>query len=339
MRYVVFFLSLNFVSFFIYGQNSNSINENVKDLTIGVVIKNLPEEFDFNSAKLLENKLLNSLSFDGISSLNPNYSFIMFPIISIVDKEMTTNPPYYYSMNIDLNLFVSDYDNSSVFGNYYVALKGIGKSEEQAFHNALKTFNPRNKDLQKFIYNTKIKIVNYIERNCDLIVEKALTKANAAKFVNEDGYTIDGRRQALSILSSIDKSNKNCYLKAIKNMNKIYNELKKESCNDFVLKAKSYVAVENYDQALNCILSIPPSTNCESSILEILDKIESKKEYDRKLKLALRIHEENREDERFDKTIDMIKVIGSAYMKYLSERDRNEIYKVNDSDVNIQINK
>lgn len=354
MKYL-FSVLIIIYAFCVNGQGFDDFKNKIDDFTIGVIIKDQAESLDTRTNMFLQEKLLNALLYDGMSGVYPNYTYVMFPVISVIDKEMTSTAPYYYSINIDLTLFISDFENTTTFGNYKMSLKGVGKSEIQAYQNAFKRFNPGEKGLQKFISKSKLKILDYIDRNCDLIILDAITKANAAHFVNKklnknndnifntngNDYP-DGRRMAISMLSSIDKSHKNCYLKAHNEMNRIYKELQIESCDNFITKANAYIATEEYDQALNCILSIPSSSKCKDQVLAVLNIIKKNKEFNKKVELAFRVHKENKNIN----LIDAIKVIGSAYMEYLAESKYDAAdyhyrhhHHHSKSDVNVQINK
>ena len=309
----------------------------VKDtdyFTIAVLLPKQTDEIGKYNISYLENKLFSSLAYAGISGIYPDYSFVLFPLLTISDKEVTATNPTLYAITCDMNLYLMDYENSTTYGTFYKQMTGVGKTEQHALKNALKSLNPRDIELQKFLIESKNKVLTYVSKNCDQIIARAKSKSKAGRLVlkerkgnslfNFSDTPVDGKRQALSMLSSIDESHERCYNDALDLMNSIYEELKNESCESLAIEAKIFASEGYYDAAANKLLQIPIKSKCKDIIDETIKLIKREKKQSEETKDAIKIHTTSVDSIA---TTDLYKKMAKSHLKERAEKETDHIAK------------
>lgn len=188
--------------------------------SIGVYI---PDSFGLkmNSKRIVENKL-KQLSTKNNFSIN-NSRFI---VTAKIDELSNVYDEPFFEYELGVNFYIGDGLEGKAFESYYVEVQGKGKTQKTALRNALKSIRP-NSELKAFFDNARVKIKNYYAQNCDLIIQEA---QNNAKMGDTHG--------ALISLSSIPKSQKECWVKANNIAVSIYNEDIEFDCEDKLSQAK-----------------------------------------------------------------------------------------------------
>jgi hypothetical protein len=213
----------------------------------------------------------------GGSQANPR--FIITANVNVGTKDIIAGPPQMIAQNIDITFFVGDAVTNTIFSNTTLSLKGVGTNENKAFIDALKTINPKNKELLAFLEEGKTKIINYYSTNCDFIIKDAQTLANQFKF-----------NEAIYELMIVPDVCKDCYFKSKDEAGIIFKKKIESDCTEKLKEAKLIWAAEPTEQgalkASAIIISIVPSDNCKTEInklsIEIKNKLqlEQKKKYD-----------------------------------------------------------
>ena len=108
--------------------------------------------------------------------------------------------------------------------------------------------------------------------------------------------------QSLSLLQSIPNASTNCYNEAQKKSFEVYNKYQSILCSKNITTAKAAIAINNYENALQALEVIDPSSTCYIEVQKLIAQISSK--VDKKQKQELDLEKQR---------INAIKEIGKAY--------------------------
>jgi hypothetical protein len=170
-------------------------------------------------------------------------------------------------------------------------IKGSGNNKIQAITNAFNQIKITDEVYKQFILTSKTKILKYYADNCKSII---LTANNlSAKHDYE---------QSLSLLQSIPIASTNCYNEAQIKSFEVYKKYQSILCSKNITTAKAAIATNNYENALQALEVIDPSSSCYPEVQKLIAQISSKVEKKEKQELDL-------EKQR----INAIKEIGKAY--------------------------
>ncbi|MFA6482733.1 MAG: hypothetical protein WCW62_09165 [Bacteroidales bacterium] len=130
----------------------------------------------------LENKLsqISTRYGMGASELMPR--FIITANVVVQSKDITSTAPPMHALTVEFILYIGDGIEGKVFASTSVSGKGVGASETKAYTAALKSLDPANKNIQKFMEEGKRKIIAYYNSRCDIIIKEAMTLANQHQF-------------------------------------------------------------------------------------------------------------------------------------------------------------
>jgi hypothetical protein len=272
-----------------------------------------------SSKSILISKLSQIVMQNGLSAGTQNERFIITGKVIIVDKGITSTAPALYSLSIDLPLCIGDGFEGIKFAQTNLSLKGVGASEEKAIIDALKDINLKDGSLAKFIELSKKKILDYYNKNCDMIIAEAISLESQKKY-----------EEAIARLTEVPSSSNVCYAKTLPIMSKIYNKYIERDCKIKLNEAEnawaSATSIEAASNAATILSSIDPETNCYKSAKTLMTKIEStvfkkmneieKKEWELKFQKAKNENEANKELLSFAKQIALAQTMNQGKVGY-----------------------
>jgi hypothetical protein len=200
-------------------------------------------------------------------------------------------------------LFIKQVDNNILFSTTNKQLKGSGKNKSIAITNAISKIPINDNDFKIFIENGKNKIIAYYESKCGDIIAKSESLVKMQEF-----------EQALGLLMMVPEE-VNCYNKVQEKSIEAYKAFQNQKCIVQLQEAKVQLASNYYNDALNTLGQIDPSTPCfkesQSLISNAATKVnaEEKKQWDLQLKVY------NDEVELEKQRINAVKDIAVAYYK------------------------
>lgn len=205
--------------------------------------------------KQLENKLKSAVSKGGLSSSGIESRFIITPNIIEVGKEITPSAPPMVVYSLEAYLYVGDAVAQKTFGTTTVTLKGVGQTETKAYLAAFKMLRPNSPQLQELIKSSKLKIVEYYNSQCDIIIKQAQTlSAN-----NED-------EAAVAKLMTIPEECNECYAKVMEATKPIYKKYINRECTVALAASKAaWNSSQDYagaQKAAEHLGTIDPSAAC-----------------------------------------------------------------------------
>jgi hypothetical protein len=283
-----------------------SSNAQVKLDDFGRIVLNtyLPDNIAIPSEakNLLITKLNQITSNNGMGGSQANPRFIITANVNVGTKDIIAGPPQMISQNVDITLFIGDAITNTIFSNTTLSLKGVGTNENKAIIEALKTINPKNKEVLAFLEEGKTKIINYYSTNCDFILKEATTLSDQFKF-----------SEAIYKLMMVPNVCKECYFKAKDAATLIFNKKIESDCTEKLKEAKLTWAAEPTEngalKASAIMISIIPSDNCKTEINKLSIEIKKKLELEQKKKYDFDMLEMQKRYDTEQKRIDAAREI------------------------------
>lgn len=209
---------------------------------------------------ILETKLNLIATEHGMSGSNYNPQFVLYPSITVLDIQRTTTPPIMTLVQLQINLYIADFVNDNRFASISFTVKGVGKSEEKAYMDAVKKIN-NNNDLQRFVNEGKQRIARYYDTMCEQIITEAYTLSKTHKY-----------EEAMANLSSIPKTAK-CFEESSSALIHVYSQYYTNNCCKLLQQAKAKAASRDMGKALMYISDIPSDCSCYQEALLLYDEI------------------------------------------------------------------
>jgi hypothetical protein len=311
MKKIIILLSL-----FLFENYAYSQTDDFAKIAISAV---MPENVDGLSAanlSKLETKIIQILTTNGIGASGYNYNFVIYPVFEIYEsKAIEGGMENLLSLNCQLNLFIKNSNNNMVFASINKTLKGIGNDKQSALTNVINKINIKDADFQTFIETGKIKIISYYESNCGDIITKS-----------ESLVKMQDYEQALGLLMTVPEE-VSCYNQVQEKSIEAYKAYQKQKCIVQLQEAKTQLAANNYNDALNILGQIDPSTPCfrESQTLIVNTAAKVDQEEKKQWEFQMKVYEDNIALEK--RRIKAVRDIAVAYYKR-KPRTVNYIYLI-----------
>lgn len=152
-----------------------------KSVPIGVYVTDQPELIPTIASKVLENKLMQLVTTNGMGADNTAQFFIT-SLVNINDKQVIAGAPTKVMLEGEVVFYIVDSYTNKVFETTSVSGKGIGTNENKAYISLLKAVQPRNAEVAAFVRRANEKIIAYYESQIDNIVKKADALAKAGSY-------------------------------------------------------------------------------------------------------------------------------------------------------------
>ena len=266
-----------------------------------------------SAKQVLNTRLGQIITKNGISDVSYNSRFIITPNVSVISKDVVASAPPKIAYNLDVTLYIGDGLNGTLYSSRSFNVKGVGNNETKAYIAAIKQLRANSNEMQSFVSEGKEKIIDFYNTNCEMINKEATSLANQNRYEEALNLLVN----IPSISSCFDKSQR-----AIKNM---YQNVIDRNCK---LKVAEATAIWNADQDIyaankaGAILeSIEPSSKCYSEVKSLFSKIEKRvkqmdnRKWDYKLKVL------DTEITAINAATDILKV-------YAQNQPKNVIYNV-----------
>jgi hypothetical protein len=231
---------------------------------------------------LLNTKLNQIASLNGLGGSQANPRFIITANINLETKDIVPGPPTMIAQNIEIAFFVGDANSNTIFSNTSLSLKGVGTNENKACIEAFKTINPKSKNIEAFLEEAKIKIINYYNTNCDFILK------DAKALVKQENYD-----QAIYQLSLVPDVCQDCYFRCLDTLALIHQQKIDADCKVKFNEAKiTWTAAQNplgAEKTGEILSTINPLATCQSEINKFISTIDAKLKADEKANWQLKI--------------------------------------------------
>lgn len=238
----------------------------------------------------LANKLTQIINKNGVAASSFNSRFILTANIIVATKDLTATAPPMQAYTLDVNLYIGDGLDGTLFASTSIQVKGVGQNETKAYMQALNNIKPENPELAAFVQKGKEKIVEYYNSKCDFIIKEANTLASQNKY-----------EEAIFLLTSVPDACAQCYDKAIAAIGPMYQKMIDRDCKLKLAEASNIwsanQSMDAADQAGAILSSIEPQSSCYGEVKALNAKIAARvKEIDaREWKYILKDQEQKSE--------------------------------------------
>ena len=276
----IFALSILFSSVFVNAQTESKFND------FGRIVLNtyLSKQINLtpDTRNLLETKLDQIVTYNGVSGSELNPRFIITAAINIGTKDIIAGPPQMIAQNIEVTFFIGDAIENKIYSNSIVSLKGVGMNENKAFIDAFKKINSKSKEFSSFIEEAKTKIITYYNTQCDFILRDVLVLRNLGKY--------DAAIYKLSVVPNVCRT---CYFRCLDTLSVIYQQKINEDCKIKLQQAEAIWAriqdKEGAEKAADLLTQILPGANCQSEVEGLIQTIKTKLEADAKAEFDFKL--------------------------------------------------
>jgi hypothetical protein len=266
----ILFLSLFLLSCtVVFGQDGED-HSSVSTISLAVVMPAEIKDLTDAQVSILEDRIKNIVSINGLSAEGGLDGFLIYPKFDINSKKtVTLTLGNMTVVQCTLSLFVRQYIPNStsniVFSSYTRDIAGNGETESEAINNALTQVRPGDEAFQTFLAKARTRIVTYYVQNCDRIMNEA---QHAADLQNYD--------KAFALLLSIPKEATQCYGQVQQESVAIYLKKQRQDCNRYIVEAKTFAAAHNYDSALAILRKVDPEGVCKDDLAALITNIVSR---------------------------------------------------------------
>lgn len=214
----------------------------------------------------LVDKMNQIVSNNGMTSNTGGSRFIITPNISVVSKEVTGGSPILYTYNLQVTFYIGDGVNGTKFSSASLSCIGVGTSDIKAYMDAFKRIKVTDEKLINALNQGKQKIVEYYTKNCDMIINSAMTKSTQNKF-----------DEAIYELISIPDVCKECYNKGLEKVTQVYQSKINFECKKAMNEANNIWSanpnIEGAQLVAGILSKIAPGSSCYNDAMVLSEKI------------------------------------------------------------------
>ena len=231
------------------------------EISIGMVFPDKDETLDQQSYKLLQSKLQQLMSNNGVDASDQS-DFLIYPVVNVVSDELVEGGMQtLHRYDIELTFNVLQYSTRAMFGSTTWSLHGDGFSVSKAFMNAVSSISRNDPRFERFISDVKQKIVNYYIGQRDALIRKAETLAAQGQY-----------EEAIAVLtpypSGIAGSNE-----IDSHITGIFVRYQKANCTQSLQRARAAFAARDYDKALALVADLDATSSCASQAKQLTEQI------------------------------------------------------------------
>ena len=307
MKYLLKLFALLFCLSISFGQNNIGKTDDLARIQLSTFVSEQIDDLPSAAKNLLKNKLSKIVTLNGLSG-TANSRFIITPNISILFQEVLPGPPRKVALTLEINFYIGDGIQGTLFGSETIAVKGVGNSYAKAYTSALKQVKSKNPIFKDFLINGKTKIIKYYNDRCDFILKEADMKANKNDF-----------DASIATLTSVPEVCKDCYEKAMNLVGLIFQRKIDFECKLDLAEAKNVWNVSLDESAAKnastFLAKINPNSSCYKDALDFSNVVAKRiSDLDkREWSFKMKIQQDNVDIQ--NESIKAARDIGTAYAK------------------------
>ena len=270
-------------------------------LPISVYALDETESFPAGAKAMIENKLTQLLTQNGVAGMDYLGQFILTVSTTPLDKDVIPGPPMKISEKMEMNLYIVDAYAKTIFSSTSMTVRGLGETENKCYMNALSRMPLQSPEIAKFINEGKNKIIEYYDHEGEILLKKAAALAQQKQY-----------DEALYIASLIPQQSKH-YEAALAASLEIYQmQLDHECAVNLAAARQAWAAEQNSKGAYAAgeyLANILPDAGCYDEAMELYQEIKGKVLDD--WKFEMRKYDDSIDLER--RRIDAARQVGIAY--------------------------
>lgn len=262
MRIIVVIFLTALMPMLSMGQSSLGKTDDLGRIAIAAVV---PDEAGIpaGAQRMLQNRLNQVATLNGLGA-TPGSQFAILPMVSIISQDVTPTAPPMIALNVEITLYIVDAKSQTIFSQTTIPLKGVGKTEDRAYTQAINNIKPRHGQFRGFVEKGKEKIVEYYNSQCDVIISSAKALAGQKKY-----------DEALYTLMSVPDVSRECHDKCLAISVDIYQEYADQQCNQYLSAAKAAWAGKELSKVEENLGKITPDMGCFPEAEQLLAQITS----------------------------------------------------------------
>ena len=237
-------------------------------LPISVYAADDTESFPQGAKAMMENKLTQLLTRNGIAGLDYMGQFILTVTTTPLDKDVIPGPPAKIAEKMEMNLYIVDAYAKTIFSTTSLTVKGLGETENKCYLNAISHMPLQSPQMTKFIEEGKSKIIEYYDHEGEALLKRA------AYLAGQKNY-----EEALFIVSLIPQQSKH-YDAALAAGLKIYQQHIDNQCAINLAAARTAWAAEQNSRgayaAGEYLANILPDAECYGEAMDLYKEIKGK---------------------------------------------------------------
>ena len=237
-------------------------------LPISVYAADDTESFPRGAKAMMENKLTQLLTKNGIAGLDYMGQFVLTVTTTPTDKDVIPGPPMKISEKMEMNLYIVDAYAKTIFSSTSLTVRGLGETENKCYLNAISHMPLQTPQVAKFIEDGKQKIIAYYDHEGEALIKKAQFLAKKKEY-----------EEALWIISLIPQQSKH-YDAALAAGQEIYQMQLDNECNIYLAAARQAWAAEQNAKgaaaAGEYLMNILPDAGCYDEAMELYREIKGK---------------------------------------------------------------
>ncbi|HET8803820.1 MAG TPA: hypothetical protein VFM72_04525 [Aequorivita sp.] len=241
-------------------QNANS------NMALGTYIEN--DQLPAAARSIMESKLQQIASANGINDVSYYPRFILTPNISVMSKNILPTAPPQVVLNLDVALYIGDGQSGTLYSSKNFSVKGVGRNETKAYIAALKNISPQNSEVQNFIAEGKQKIIDFYNTNCEVIQKEVSSLKNQQRY-----------EEAMAMLVNVPV-NSNCFDKVGGELKRLYQMAIDRQCQRSLASATAIWSANQDLAAANeagaILANIDPNAKCYKDVKTLFGKIEKR---------------------------------------------------------------
>lgn len=214
------------------------------------------ENLTVDAAKLLESKMIQMVTMNGIGGLGGNPRYVIAPEVNLLKKEVTSTAPVRHLITYDITFYVADIILGTVFASSSIRATGVGESETLAFLAAFQDMKPTDSNFQQMLADAETKIVDYYRLHGKELI-------NEAKMIAAKGEIA----QAMALLGSIPAEVGDVYEKGIQLMDELLSKYLNKECSIALSQFQAALGSQQNGvnkEAMAYYAMIPANSKCKA---------------------------------------------------------------------------
>ena len=237
-------------------------------LPISVLAIDDQESFPAGAKAMVENKLTQLLTRNGIAGMDYLGQFVLTVTTTPLDKDVIPGPPMKISEKMEMNFYIVDAYAKTIFASTSATVRGLGETETRCYMNALNNMPVGSPNLAQFVAEGKQKIIEYYDHEGEALIKKAMFLAKQKQY-----------EEAMSVVTLIPQQSKH-YDAALAAGLEIYQQYLNNQCNINLAAARQAWAAEQNSlgaaAAGEYLANILPDAGCYDDAMALYKEIKAK---------------------------------------------------------------
>ena len=259
---VLFMILAGFAIIRTTAQNTLGKSDDMGRISITAFVENNMNGMPMAAREFLVNKLQQIVTINGLGGGSSNPRFVITANVATLTKDIVPGPPAMIAQNLQITFYIVDYQERIVFNTTSIMTKGVGTNETKAYIQAIKEIKPSSTEIKQFVELAKVKLIEYFNSHCDILIKKAETLAAQKRY-----------EEAIFQLTTVPEICLDCYNLAMDKSTEVYKQYVNDNCAENLAKARTAWATFDESSALFYLSDIFPDTKCYAEAQALVTEI------------------------------------------------------------------